>query len=93
MYIHVHVHDVHLYHFFGMCTAYWETIHCTRTLYVGWGTTHSERAVLVEFGGLGCGLKVGMLIHEPLDVASCVNLLHTDLNPLHPFQIGWCRVG
>ena len=34
-----------------------------------------------------------MLIDKPLDVTGCVDLVHTQLDPLHPFQVGRGCVG
>ena len=55
--------------------------------------THSDKMVLVEGRRWGCGHQLLMFTDKTVYIAGTIDLVHTEEDPLHPFQVGWGRVG
>lgn len=55
--------------------------------------TYSDKAVFLQLWRLRGTLKFTVFIDETVNVTGSVNLIHTDVDPLHALQVGRSSVG
>lgn len=55
--------------------------------------THSDKAVFLQLRWLRGTVQLTVFIDETVYVTGSINLIHTDIDPLHTLQVGRSSVG